>query len=216
MPGLQEQLQTLHRVGITVRPGVSVQDLLNYGEDVIYKKPYFGLLLAMGGTRDSWPYAPLSDTIWHFDWEAIENPGDYVRIALRMRDLAGGSLPLEDVEDYVDIGSEEEDTAWLSFTLDGRAYHLDAEVKDDWADGKILEALDRLLHERDPQKGFICLTWMSQTCLLGCATAPQLQALREATELPFAWLTTEPIQKPASVQANYPRTCCCRPHSLSI
>jgi hypothetical protein len=46
--------------------------------------------------------------------ECIEDNGDYKRIVERMVEMAQGSLPLENIQDHVDL---EKETAWFSFTF---------------------------------------------------------------------------------------------------
>src|SRR5437867_1103310 len=109
----EKQLQTLADCGIRLVPAVTPDRLLvSFDPDDDEERPYVPLLCSMGSELDVEPLKFASDDIWHFDTECIEDHNDYVRIAQRLSDLAGGDLPIDDVNDYVDI---EEGEAWLSF-----------------------------------------------------------------------------------------------------
>jgi hypothetical protein len=98
-------------------------------------EPFLLLLVVMGGSPEEEPFEYLSDAIWHFDTECIVDHGDYAAIARRMSVLSGGDLPFEEVQDFIEIENEE---AWLSLVLDGKAYRFDAAVDEDWVDEEIL------------------------------------------------------------------------------
>ena len=117
-------------------------------------EPYLMLLTALGGESEEEPYGFLSSDIWHFDTECIEDHGDYARIAMRLEELAGGDLPLEAIEDYVDV---EEGKAWLAFKLNGQDYRWVLEVDNDWVDTNIFSEFDALLRNRQTDKRYTCL-----------------------------------------------------------
>src|SRR5262249_61658822 len=104
----------------------------------------------------------------------------------RMSDLADGGLPLGHVEDHVD---PDEETAWLSFKLNGRAFKWDAAVDDDWVDPTILSRFVQLLAQQRTDKRFTYLDLGGQDCLIGCCTPRQLASLNKNTGLNFEWLT---------------------------
>jgi hypothetical protein len=137
------------------------------------------------GESQAGPSGYLSDNIWHFDTECIEGEGSYASIARRMADLAQGELPLENIVDHVDI---EKGEAWLSFSLDGRAYKWIARVDDDWVDPSIPPRFDSLLAGRKSNRRFTYINLGGQDCLIGCATPEQRTALEARTGLQVLWL----------------------------
>ena len=142
---VETQLQTLAQCGIRLVPDVTLDRMLKVFDRAHYERePYVLLLCALGSELEVEPYRFASDDIWHFDTECIEDHKDYVRIAERLRDLAGGDLPLDEITDYVDI---EEGEAWLSFRLDGQRVRWEAEVEGDWVDETILSRFAELLHK---------------------------------------------------------------------
>ena len=183
---LEHQLEILHSCGIRLLPGITINHLLESFPREAYESDTFILLLTtMGHELESEPYTIASNDIWHFDTECIEDHGDYATIARRFRDLADGSLPLENIDDYVDI---EENEAWVSFELDGEDYKWFAEVTDDWGDPAIISQFAKLLANRNVGKRFTYLDLKGQDCLIGCSGAQQLEKLRRLTGLNFVWL----------------------------
>src|SRR5690348_12241829 len=136
----EQQLANLANCGIKLASGVTREALLeSCDRETFEADPYRMLLVCMGGEAESESQAGEtgypSDNIWHFDTECIEDHGSYAAIARRMKDLAQGELPLEDITDYVDI---EEGEARVAFRLAGQSYRWDAKVEDDWVDPSIL------------------------------------------------------------------------------
>jgi hypothetical protein len=184
---LEKQLETLDACGIRLHSEISILNLLDsFGREEYEKEPFVLLLTVMGGELEAEPFIYISDDIWHFDTECIEDHNDYVKIAQRLADLAGTALPLEDLKDYVDI---EEGEAWVSFKLDGKEYKWKAEVEDDWVDTKIISQFARLLANRGSGKRFTYYDLGGQDCLIGCSTEEEIEKLRSLTGLNFGWLT---------------------------
>ena len=188
---LEEQLQGLAECGISLASGVDRYLLTSLASREQYEKdPYRLLLIAMGGEAEANSAAEhvgyLSDDIWHFDSECIEDHGAYSTLAERIAVLAHGDLPLEQIEDYVDV---EEGEAWLSFTLDGRHHRWQARVEDDWVDPSILSKFAALLASRNVGKRFTYIDLGGQDCLIGCATPEQSACLEARTGLKVEWLT---------------------------
>lgn len=173
---LEEKLEALASCGISLRPEFSKDDLLSSWDRAEYEEPGFNLtLVGVGMTQEKPPWTHRSTNLWHFDTECIEDNGAYVDIAERMVEMAGGSLPLTDMEDFVDI---EEGTAWLAFNLDGKAIKIDCAVKDDWVDPKIFGHFVRLLATKDPTKIFFYYDLGGQDCIIGCLDRENYKRLR--------------------------------------
>jgi len=184
---LEEQIKVLEMCDIRLRPGITIDNLLySFDREKYEKEPYVLLLTVMGGELEEEPFEYISKDIWHFDTECIEDHGYYVAIAQRMSDLAGGSLPLEEITDYVDL---EEGEAWLSFKLDGKKIKWIAAVEDDWVDPKIFSQFAELLIKRKTGKRFTYYDLGGQDCLIGCSAVKQLEKIKRETGLNFAWLT---------------------------
>ncbi len=174
---LEEKLEALASSGISLRSEFSVDDLLSSFDRADYEEPGFKMtLVGLGMTQEEPPWKPRSDNLWHFDTECIEDHGSYVDIAKRMVEMASGSLPLAEIEDYVDI---EEGKAWLSFNLDGEAIKIECEVDDDCVDSEVFSHFVRLLGEKDSSKIYLYYDLGGQDCIIGCLDRENYQRLRE-------------------------------------
>lgn len=104
---MEAQLRILAECGVTLAPGVEPGVLTRAFTPAQFEADPFRLVLTrMGGeAEDAQPAGPsgfLSDDIWHFDTECIEDVGDYSRIAARLAALAKGELPLEGIGRHED------------------------------------------------------------------------------------------------------------------
>lgn len=187
----EKQIADLGACGILLSPGVAPESLFDsFDREAFESEPYRLLLCAMGGEAETEAQAGLtghpSDNIWHFDTECIENAGDYAAIARRMRELAQGDLPLEDVSDRVDV---EAGRASLTFRLSGREYRWDAKVDADWVDSTILSRFAELLRAGKTTRRFTYVDLGGQDCLIGCATAEDRAKLEGVIGRKVAWLS---------------------------
>lgn len=185
-PSIDEQIHNLVVCGISLSSGLDKSILLSeYKPEDFKEEPYLLLLITLGEERGEAPYKPISMNIWHFDTECIEGPGSYVRIAERLKDLATGDLPIQEIKDDVD---DQKGKAWLAFKLDGRKYKLELRVEDDWVDTQVFSVFDSLLRRRGTDKRYTYLNLGGQDCLVGCSTTEELEKLRTITGLEFQWM----------------------------
>jgi hypothetical protein len=183
---LEEQLTALATCGIRPNPGIAVDHLLeSCARDEYENEPFSLVLTVLGNTLEREPWSPLSDCIWHLDTECIEDHGSYGHIASRIKALAGAELPLNDIQDYVDI---EEGRAWLSFRLNGEEIRWEPKVDNDWIDTTILSDFARLMERQNSQKRLTYLDLKGQDCLIGCSTEQEFKRLKNLTGLKFEWL----------------------------
>jgi len=185
------QVSTLAGCGIKLAPGLAPAALLeSFDRDTFEAEPYRLLLTCMGGEAENESQAGEtgypSDNIWHFDTECIEDHGAYAAIARRLKDLAQGELPLEDITDYVDVEAGE---ARVAFRLGGQSYRWEAKVEDDWVDPSILSRFSELLSRAGTSRRFTYIDLGGQDCLIGCATSQERQRLARETGLKVEWLT---------------------------
>jgi hypothetical protein len=186
----EEQLRVLAECGMALPPSVRPESLfVSFPREAYEKDPFRLLLCLLGSEAEDESQGPvgslLCDRVWHFDTECIEDRGDYAAIARRLAVLARGDLPIENVEDHVDV---EGGDAWVAFTLDGRRFEWKAEVRDDWVDPKMLSKFAQLLESRNTGRRFTCVDLQGQDCLIGCSTDSERKALAAATGLKVEWL----------------------------
>ena len=176
MQTLEQKLATLEQCGIRLSEPFTVNDLLQSTRRHRYdKSEYDTLLVEMGMEPDEEPYQKRSANVWYFDTEAIEDHGDYIRIAERMVELTQGSLSLQDIKDYVDI---ENDEAWLTFTFKGKPMKLDFHVQDDWIDTSIFRKFTELLQESDLSKIYLYYDLGGQDCIIACVRKTEFECLQ--------------------------------------
>jgi hypothetical protein len=173
---LENKLDALKECGLQLASPFTRNDLLKSWQREDYEKDGFDLVLVgLGMTEEKEPWRNHSVNVWHFDTESIEDNGDYKRIAERMVEMSQGSLPLENIEDHVDI---EKGQAWLSFTFEGKSIKVDCAVKDDWVDPAIFGRFVDLLTQSDPSKIFIYYVLGGQDCIISCVTKNNFECLK--------------------------------------
>jgi hypothetical protein len=183
---LEEQLEHLAKCGIHLEPEFTVETLLESFEREKYEeRPYIGAVIRLGGELEREPFTPLSNNLFHLDTGCVEGPGDYVRVANRMRDLAQGELPIKNLRDHVDV---ENGDARLEFELGGETVQWRARVDNDWIDPEILSNFCALLASRNAGRRYTYLDLKGQDCIIGCATEEELRRLRKLTGMNFTWL----------------------------
>lgn len=184
---LEEQLAALARCGIRTKPEFDAAWIAkNLGVEADKVVKYELLLSVMGGTREAPPWDSVSDNIWHFHTECIEDHGSYVRILKQLADLAAGTLDFRELKDFVDI---DEETAWVEFVLDREKFHWDLKVKNDWMDAAVFSKTVQLMDAKKTGRKFTYVDLHGQDCLVGCSTDEERRMLRRETGLEVRWLT---------------------------
>jgi hypothetical protein len=179
-------LAELAVVGIQLRPGISVEQLVAPFTRAIVENGGFEMLLAVMGDEQLDPKTfaildPLSDDVWHFDVEAIEDHGSYTRIVENCCRLTGGDLKFEGLKDYVDV---DEEVAWIELSTNGRTERVDLKVDDDWVDPKVFAKLQDWLDETGSKRRFAA-QGLGQDLLLICKPPEQIRMINRATGLRF-------------------------------
>jgi|UniRef100_Q07ND3 hypothetical protein len=183
---VEAMLAELAAVGISPRPGIGVDDLVAPASRAKVEKAGFELLLcAMGDERfdpaTNTVLDPLSDDVWHFDVEAIEDHGAYVYIVESCRRLTGGDLQFEGVRDYVDVDAG---IAWVELSTNGQSQRIDLKVDNDWVDPTIFAKLAQWLHEAGSKRRF-ATQGLGQDLLMICKAPEQIAMINRATGLRF-------------------------------
>lgn len=172
---MEQKLDMLANCGLRLSDPFKPEDLLTSWPREDYEKPGFDLVLvALGMTEEREPWRNHCANLWHFDTECIEDHGDYERIVDRMVGIAQGSLPLENIQDHVDLEKQE---AWFSFTFRGEEIKVNCRVEDDWVDSTVFAKLVDVLVKSDPDKVFIYYDLDGQDCIIGCVTRGELKQL---------------------------------------
>lgn len=167
-----------------MRPGISNDDLL-YSLGGTMESPVYwvDLLCVLGAEVERGEFERISDDIWHFDAECVEDHGDYVTVVNRFVILAKGALPLTDIRDFVDI---EHGKARVEFALDGSKVHWNLEVSDDWVDPGLYSRLQQVVIPRGAGKRFF-IAGLGQDSLIAFGDDQMRQALSRLSGLKFQW-----------------------------
>jgi hypothetical protein len=177
-------VKQLAAVGIRMRPGITPDGLLNsLGGNMESPVDWTLLLCALGSQAESGDFEWVSDDIWHFDTECIEDHGAYVEVVGRFIALAKGALPMTQLRDHVDVL---EGKAWLEFTLDDKTQHWDLVVDEDWVDPELYSRIQQLVVPRGAGRRFIIVA-LGQDCLIGFGDDHLRQVLLQLTGLQFNW-----------------------------
>jgi hypothetical protein len=165
---LSAQLSELAKAGIFPAAGVTEDDWISFYELAEYvAAPYQNVIEVLGCPIQRKPYSPICNRMWMCDYECIEDYGDYQKILERLQVLSGGSLPVSNIADFVDI---EQSKAWLEFDLEGKRVHWDAQVDNDWLDPYIIVKFDALLRDKTDLLIYSNHTDFGQSALFACMT----------------------------------------------
>ena len=130
---LEQQLESLAELGLTLNDAVTVDDLIySFGRESYEERPFDLILFMLGAEVEREPWGrSVCSRVWNFDTECIYQTGDYVAIVKRLCDVANCGNRITSIEDFVDVDAGK---AWLKYTIDGTERHWPIEVNDDWAD----------------------------------------------------------------------------------
>jgi hypothetical protein len=183
---LRQGLADLERFGIRKRDDVSLEDILySTGGSADDRIEYIHLLCTLGGEAERGAERPISNDLWHFDAECIEDDDSYVRIAERLAALSKGALALTEVSSCLDSDAS---VARLEFRFQGELIHWEFELQSDWVDGRVLSWTVDLFERVPSEARFTYADLGGQDCLIGFATLEQRRGLTELTGATFEWL----------------------------
>jgi hypothetical protein len=147
---LEQQLEKLAQLGLTLNPGITIDDILySFNREAFETKPFSHILFQLGIEVERAPWGrPFCSRVWNFDTECIYSTGSYVTIMKKLCEISGDPDYLKDLNDFVDL---EKGEAWLSYTVHGRAQRWTVDVEDDWAD---MLTINYIMHdlERDGKR----------------------------------------------------------------
>jgi hypothetical protein len=130
-------------------------------------------------TFESKPW--LSNDIWHFDYECIEDDGAYVSIIKNCVRLSQNAMKITFLKDHVDIESGE---ASVQFTHSKKQIIQDLKVDNDWADPKIFVLLNELL-EKSGSNRRIAQHDLGQDCLIVCKSEQDIATINANLKMNF-------------------------------
>jgi hypothetical protein len=139
---LRQQIKNFAEVGVTLNPGVTIDDLEHSFSNREYEAdPYRLLFFVLGSEVERTPWGRrISNQVWNFDLECVEGPGRYQEILRNLAELVGRpeliSEIAESIGPTVAVGE-------LSYCIDGNRRTLGVRVQDDWADADAVASILR-------------------------------------------------------------------------
>jgi hypothetical protein len=186
---LRKHYDELVQAGITLSPYYTFEDLMHVMNAHFHgHSDMMALLTALGGAYGQPPNFNMSDNIWMFEIECIEEPHAYADIAYHMDALTAPHLNLTNIRSDVDF---QKGTAWLNFTCQEVEYHWDLTVEDNWADLKVIDQFCHLLQKVNPTQA-LAIFERDQTHFFVYTDKPNLERIAQATGLSWKWLENEP------------------------
>ena len=182
---VDQQWATFRGLGFELNPGVDNNILERARAHKTEQTPYFDLYIELGGTIEKEPWTPLTDRVWNFDIEAIEDHGAYIDIMKNLGRITRGEIRFENVKDYVDV---EQGVAWVSFTLQGKQYKWNLKVEDDWADPELFTKVSQLPTTLKTKGRYTYFSTGGQDMVIGYETPESRDAIIKATGLKIEWL----------------------------
>ncbi|WP_417369270.1 hypothetical protein [Flavobacterium beibuense] len=180
----EEQLTAFKELGYTFNKEIDKHDLLYlYNEEDYEAEPYSLLYYTWAEIADT-KDKPISNNCWHFDYESIENEGDYVAIIKNLERISDGQLTFTNVQDSIDFDNE---TAWVSFDINGTHYKYDLTFDNDWADHVLFENIQTLTEKYNTTGKFTVYS-LGQSVVFDFMTETELQQFKKVTKLDLDWL----------------------------
>ncbi|MCL2166671.1 MAG: hypothetical protein FWH49_05205, partial [Clostridiales bacterium] len=143
----EEQLQVLSDLGIRPKQDDFLEWLCNeWGRHTVESDPYNLMLFSLGSERyeedDTWEY--LSDDVYSFDTECVEDNDIYAEVIKRLSDLSKGFFSISQISSIVD---HDNGLASVSFTRNKIRYNWDLQYDDDWFDCDVINKMNNLLKD---------------------------------------------------------------------
>lgn len=182
----EQQIETFKNLGFKLNRGISVSDIDRWGgKREFEERPYMMLYITLGQTIEQEPWTRLTDRVWDFDVEAIEDHGAYVEIIRNLERISRGELKFENPKDFVDIENEK---AWVSFSVGGKNYKWNLTVDNDWADTTLFTKVVELTRTLKTKGRYTYFNTGGQNAVIGYETPEARDAIIKATGLKIEWL----------------------------
>jgi hypothetical protein len=133
-----------------------------------------------------------------FDFECIDHPKAYSGILHKLNDLFRGNLGLTKINSHVDRDAK---TAWAMCEGRGKAYRVDLEWQEDWADSKIIDFVADIAKELGVERRLAYLDGGGQNITLFALTEAELGEMRRRTGLDVNWIWEIPAHLAAILRS---------------
>jgi len=182
----EHQLETFKTLGFDLNPTITVSDIDRWGGKKEFDTPPFMMMyITLGQTIEREPWTPLTDRVWDFDMEAIEDHGAYIDIMKNLERITRGELTFSNLKDYVDIENEK---AWVSFSVRGKTYKWNLKVDNDWVDSQLFSKIVELTKVLKTKGRYTYFDTGGQDAVIGFETPESRELIIQATGLKIEWL----------------------------
>ncbi|MCL2125874.1 MAG: hypothetical protein FWH33_07815 [Oscillospiraceae bacterium] len=181
---LEEQLSVLADMDIRPRHDDFIQWVGGeWGREPIESDPYNLLFALLGGERENEDglWEPLSDDIYNFDTECVENNDIYATVFERLAAISKGGFELSDVSSRVNHRSHK---ASVSFSFNGTEYSWQLNYNDDWFDIEVIGRINALLKSAGSSKYFY-VSNPDQSVTIVFDTDEKIMKLNDIAGAPF-------------------------------
>ena len=180
---LEEQLRVLSDFGIRPRHDDFVQWVSSEWGKSIEADPYSLLFALLGGQREIQDglWEPLSDDIYNFDTECVENNDIYATVFERLAVISKGGFELSDVSSRVNHRSHK---ASVSFSFNRTKYSWQLNYYDDWFDIRVIGRINALLKSTGSSK-FFYVSNPDQSVTIVFDTDETIRKLNDIAGAPF-------------------------------
>jgi hypothetical protein len=180
---IEKQLDTLSKLGISPRHDLFVEWLCNdWGRETVETDPWNLILFTLGGEREldnGWE--PLSNDIYSFDTECVEDDNIYADIFKKLSFYSKGDFNINNVSSEVNHENKE---ASVSFAYERRTYHWKLRYDDDWFDCAVISRINDLIHGNGIQKSFYTCS-PDQNLFILYASDETIKELNTFVSVPF-------------------------------
>lgn len=183
----KSSLDSLKQVGFTINQEINEQDIFNRWKEVLqyHSDPTDALYITLGDETPKKPYRNFSNSCWHFDSEAIEAQGSYVRILDNLNRISNGDLNFQNATDY--CNDNEDNKAWAAFEFEGDKYKWDLQVDNDWVDGYLFDKIQDLCKKYN-KKGRLTFFPEGQAFVISYLTPEEFNRLKSVLGPKLEWL----------------------------
>jgi len=180
---IQEQLNTLLSIGI--RP--KQDDFLDWvcdewGKETVESDPYNLMLFSLGGERENGDlWERLSDDIYSFDTESVEDSNIYEVVLERLVTLSKGSYDISDLHSEVDHDNKK---ATVSFAYNDIHYQWSLKYNNDWFDCDNIGKTNSLLRNNG-SSNFFYTSSPDQNLIVVYTSKDAIRKLNLLSTVPF-------------------------------
>jgi len=190
---VEEQLNTLIGLGIKPKYDDYVDWICDeWGRETVETDPYNLMLFSLGGERetdDGETWELLSDDIYSFDTECVEDDNIYEVVLGRLATLSKGKFNISNLHSTVDHDCKK---AAVSFAYNSADYKWDLKYDDDWFDCDTIGKINLLLKNNGSTKFFFTCS-LDQNLILVFDTEKNVKELNQLVTFPFILSFSETV-----------------------